>query len=316
MKSGQKKYRLLTRSDLDGLICAVLMKHLDLVSHIELLDHPSVMQEGGFQVSDEDISTNLPYVEGIHLAFDHHVSETLRNKENPRHIIDPNAPSAARVIYEYYGGKRAFPDLFDDMMVAVDKADSGNFNKEEILYPRQWALLNFLVDKRTGIEEWGKFALSEERFKLNLIDWIGKMTIQELMAVPDVRQRADIYFQYEDLYKEQLISAAAIHQNIITLDFRNQKSMYPGNRFVVYALYPDCNVSILIRLEPDREKTTFSVGKSIINTSSTANVGQLMLEYGGGGHKAAGACHVDNAVADRVLAQLIEKLTDTTAASH
>ena len=312
----EKKYRLLTRSDLDGLICAVLMKQLDLVSQVQLLDHPSVMQEGTFHVSEDDISTNLPYVSGIHLAFDHHVSEILRNKKNAHHIIDPNAPSAARVIYEYYGGKDTFPDFFDDMMAAVDKADSGDFSREEVLHPTGWALLNFLVDKRTGIEEWGKFAISEETFKLNLIDWIGRMPITEIMGIPDVRQRAAIYFQYADVYKDQLASAAAIHNNIIALDFRNRGPIYPGNRFVVYALYPACNISILIRREPDNEKTTFSVGKSIINTTSTANIGQLMLEYDGGGHKAAGACHVDNAVADRVLAELIESLTDTTSAGH
>lgn len=306
-----QKYRLLTRSDLDGLICAVLLRHLDMIGQIVLIDHPSVMQEGQVEVRGTDIIANLPYVPGAWLAFDHHLSETLRNKENPRHIIDPDAPSAARVIYEYYGGKSRFSDFFDDIMAAVDKADAGRFSRQDILYPTGWVLLNFLVDKRTGIEDWGKFAISEEQFKLCLIDWIGRMPIDEIMQMPDVSQRAELYFHYEAKYKSQLTSSAIIHHNIVILDCRSQQWVYPGNRFIVYALYPQCNVSIQVKHEPETGKTTFSVGKSIINKTSDANIGQLMLRYGGGGHRAAGACHVDEADAEKVLAEIIEVLTDT-----
>ncbi|MBS3808711.1 MAG: exopolyphosphatase [Desulfobacterales bacterium] len=306
-----KKYRLLTRSDLDGLICAVLMRHLDMVEQIVLIDHPSTMQEGLVKVSETDIITNLPYVDGAHLAFDHHLSETLRNRKNPAHIIDPDAPSAARVIYEYYGGKTRFPEFFDDIMEAVDKADSGSFSRREILNPTGWTLLNFLVDKRTGIEEWGKFAISEKQFKLNLIDWIGKMPVDEILQFPDVAQRAEVYFQYEKKYKKQLETSAVVNRNIIILDCRSVQQVYPGNRFIVYALYPQCNVSIQIKQEPEEGKITFSVGKSIINTTSDANIGQLMLQYGGGGHRAAGACHVPVGQAGKVLAEIIEALSDS-----
>lgn len=313
MMDAQKKYRLLTRSDLDGLVCAVLMKHLELVDELVLIDSPSVMQTGEMTVEPNDITTNLPYVPGVHLAFDHHVSEMLRNEEAPGHIIDPDAPSAARVIYEYYGGKRRFPDFFDDIMAAVDKADSGSFSRKEILFPDRWALLNFLVDKRTGIEDWGKFAVDELQFKLRLIDWMLTMPIEEIMELPDVRHRAEIYFQYEQLYRQQIEAAANIYDNIVVLDFRHGDRIYPGNRFLIYALYPQCNLSILIRREPDRNRTTFSVGKSIVNTTSDANIGKLMLEYGGGGHRAAGACHVEDAAGDRVMQEILEKLQDRQA---
>jgi len=308
------KYRLLTRSDLDGLVCAVLMKYIDMVDEIKLIDHPSSMQERTVEVRDTDITTNLPYVPGVHLAIDHHVSELMRNKKNEHHIIDPDAPSAARVVYNYYGGKSRFPDLFDEMMAGVDQADSGQFTKEEILNPKGWALLNFLVDQRTGIEDFGNYLISEEQFKLNIIDYCSRMKIDEILELPEVRERSAVYFEYEDKYKQQLQTAATIHNNIVVLDFRHQEIQYPvkypGNRFIVYALFPQCNISILLRTDPENNKTIFSVGKSIINRSSNVNIGEIMLSYGGGGHRAAGACHMDNKDADEAFKELLSLLDD------
>lgn len=304
-------YRLLTRSDLDGLACAVLMKHLNMVDEIVLVDHPSIMQNRSIPVSDRDITTNLPYVKGVHLAIDHHVSETLRNPADPRHIIDPDAPSAARVVYDHFGGREKFSPLFDEMMAEVDKADSGKFSKDEILHPRRWALLNFLVDQRTGIEDWGKYRIGERRFKMGLIGYCGRLSIDDILRIEDVRQRAETYFAYEDRYREQVRTAAFVHKNIVIQDFRYQERIFPGNRFIVYALFPRCNLSILIRRDKKtKDIITFSVGKSILNPSSTANIGELMLSYGGGGHRAAGACHVAEQEADGVLSQLVQQLAD------
>ena len=310
MNQTKKKYRLLTRGDLDGLICAVLVKYLDIVDDIQLIDHPSQMQAHEIEVTDRDITTNLPYVPGVHLAIDHHLSETLRNRKDPQHVINPDAPSAARVVYNYYGGRKTFPAFFDEMMTAVDKADSGQFSREEILNPEGWPLLNFLVDQRTGIEAWGEFRISEEQFKLDLIDYCMKMRIHEILEVPDVKERTEVYFTYEKQYKEQLKARATMVANIVVLDFRDQPAIYPGNRFIVYALFPECNISVLIRRDTDKDQMTFSVGKSIINPTSTKNIGKIMLHYGGGGHRAAGACHVPPEQADTVYRELIAALTD------
>ena len=305
------KYRLLTRGDLDGLVCAVLMKHLGIVDEIKLVDHPSDMQLGNVKVTDRDISTNLPYVEGVHLAIDHHFSEAKRNKKNEKHIIDPDAPSAARVVYNYYGGKEKFPDLFDDMMKWVDIADSGQFSTDDILKPKRWALLNFLLDQRSGVDNWGSFRISEDQLKFDLIDYCGKMTIDEIIALPDVRERSEVYFKYEEKYKQQLEKYATIHDNIVVLDLRKEETRYPGNRFLIYALYTQCNVSVLVRLDKESGKTIFSVGKSIINRTSTVNIGEIMLAHGGGGHRAAGACHQDDPVAaERVFKEIIVALRD------
>jgi hypothetical protein len=269
------------------------------------------MQEGTITIGASDISTNLPFVQGVHLAIDHHVSESIRNAENPKHIIDPNAPSAARVVFNYFGGEKRFPGFFEEMMDAVDKADSGQFSQDEILHPQGWALLNFLVDKRTNLEPWGKYRISEEQFKLDLIDYCGSLTIEKILAVSDIKERADIYFTYEDHYKKLLNDSATVYHNIAILDFREQKTIYPGNRFIVYGLFPQCNVSILIRTDFEKNKTIFSVGKSILNRTSEVNIGELMLSNGGGGHRSAGACHVDNHLADGVFGALLEKLRDT-----
>lgn len=299
------KYRLLTRSDLDGLICAVLIKYLDLVDEILLVDHPGQMQAREIAVTNRDITTNLPYVPGVHLAIDHHFSEAVRNEKNPRHIIDSEAPSAARVVYDYYGGKEKFPAFFDEMMAAVDKADSGQFSRDEILHPDGWPLLNFLVDQRTGIEQWGTFRITEEQFKLDLIDYCMQLPIQEILKIADVKERVDVYFTYERQYKAQIEAAATVVDNIVVLDFRDQEQIYPGNRFIVYALFPDCNVSILIRRDSDNNRFTFSVGKSIINQTSAVNIGEVMLGYGGGGHRAAGACQVEPGRVEQTYQELI-----------
>ena len=308
------KYRLLTRGDLDGLVCAVLMKHLDLVAEILLVDHPSDMQQGKVAVSDHDISTNLPYVEGVHLAIDHHFSEAMRNRKHDRHVLDPDAPSAARVVYNHYGGKARFPDRFDDMMTWVDIADSGQFSPEDILQPRGWALLNFLVDQRTNIEKWGDFRIPEIPFKLDLIDRCGTMTIDEILALPDVRERVEVYFKYAEAYRNQIQTAASIHGNIVVLDFRKTEIRYPGNRFLIYALYPQCNISLLLRRDAETGQTTFSVGKSIINRTSSVNVGEIMLSCGGGGHRAAGACHQDDPeAAEKLFQKLLVALKEDPA---
>ncbi len=303
-----KQFRLLTRSDLDGLVCAVLLKHLNLTDEIVLIDSPGSVSAGKVDVKPDDIIANLPYVPGAHLCFDHHVSETIRNRPAPGYIIDPDAPSAARVVYEYYGGKNTFPEFFDDIMAAVDKADSGDFSQRDILYPSGWPLLNFLVDKRTRIEEWGKFAITETDFKIQLIDLMGTMGINEIMKTADVRHRSDIYFQYEDKYKRLLTDTVEIYDNIAVFDLRKCRRIYPGNRFVIYALYPACNVSIQIKQEKDDRVITFSVGKSIINRTSNVNIGELMFAYGGGGHRAAGACHVKNEDAGRVFKEILDQL--------
>ncbi|HEX7640733.1 MAG TPA: exopolyphosphatase [Burkholderiaceae bacterium] len=308
MAVGAKKYRLITRSDFDGLVCAVLLKHLELIDEIKFV-HPKDMQDGKVEVNDQDLTTNLPYVPGVHLAFDHHLSETRRNTgERPNHIIDPDAPSAARVVYDYYGGAKAFPAEWNDMMAAVDKGDSARFNRNEILHPENWDLLNFLMDARTGLGRFREFRISNYNLMMDLIDYCRDHTIEQIMQLPDVKERVELYFEHEPQFKEQLKRCAAVQGNLVVLDLRKEETIYAGNRFMIYALFPDTNISIHVLWGLKNQNTVFATGKSILNRTSKTNIGELMLAYGGGGHENAGTCQVDNDKAEAVLKELIAKI--------
>lgn len=302
-----QKYRLVTRSDFDGLVCAVLLKHLDLIDDIKFV-HPKDMQDGSVDISDRDISTNLPFVEGVYLAFDHHLSETLRNEKRDNHIIDPDAPSAARVVWKHYGGHNAFPEAWDEMMEAVDKGDSAQFTPDEVLNPTGWPLLNFLMDARTGLGRFREFRISNYNLMMDLINYCKSHTIAQILDLPDVRERVDLYFEQEKKFKDQISRCATVHGNLVVLDLRNEENIWAGNRFVIYAMYPQCNISIHVLWGLQKQNTVFATGKSIFDRSSNTNVGELMLGYGGGGHQAAGTCQVENDQSDRVLQELISRI--------
>ena len=306
--SAESKYRLITRSDFDGLVCAVLLKHLNLIDDIKFV-HPKDMQDGKVEVNEKDITTNLPYVHGVHLAFDHHFSETLRNLgERTNHIIHPEAPSAARVVYDHYGGHSAFPADWDEMMAAVDKGDAAQFNREEVLNPDKWDLLNFLMDARTGLGRFREFRISNYNLMMDLIDYCRNHRIEQIMELPDVKERVEIYQEHAAKCKEQIERCSQIHGNLVVLDLRNEEVIFAGNRFVIYAMYPDINISIHVLWGLKQQNTVFATGKSILNRSSKTNIGSLMLEYGGGGHENAGTCQVDNDKAEQILATLTQRI--------
>lgn len=301
-------YRLVTRSDFDGLVCAMLLKELQLIDDIKFV-HPKDMQDGKIAISDRDITTNLPYVEGVHLAFDHHSSETLRVGKRDNHVIDPKAPSAARVVYDYYGGKERFPRISEDMMEAVDRGDSANFSKDQVLDPRGWDLMNFIMDARTGLGRFREFRISNYQLMMELIDYCLHHSVDEVLALPDVKERTDLYFEQQAKFEEQVKRCASVYANLVVLDLRDEDTIWAGNRFIVYALFPETNISMHVMWGFRQQNTVFAVGKSIFDKSSSTDVGELMLEYGGGGHAAAGTCQVDNAKAEQVREELIERIT-------
>lgn len=302
------RYRLVTRSDFDGLVCGVLLKELDLIDDI-LFVHPKDMQDGKIEVTSRDISTNLPYAPAVHLAFDHHHSEVLRVGKPDNYICDPKAPSAARVVYDYYGGKEKFPNVRDDMMVAVDQGDSAQYQKEDVLDPKGWALLNFLMDARTGLGRFRQFRISNYDLMMDLIDACRKHSIDEILELPDVKERVELYMDHQDRFKAQIERCATVHQNLVVLDLRNEETIWAGNRFMIYAMYPQCNISVHVLWGKQKQNTVFAVGKSIFDRSSRTDIGELMLTFGGGGHVAAGTCQVDNDKAEATLDELIDIIT-------
>lgn len=303
------KYRLITRSDMDGLVCAVLLKELGLLGEI-VFQHPKDMQDGKVFVTDRDIITNLPYVPGCGMCFDHHASEAVRNdgRQPENYILQPQARSAARVVYDHYGGKARFRRISDAMMEAVDKADSAGFSMEDVLEPQGWELLSFLMDARTGLGRFREFRVSNYQLMMMLIDCCRDMPIEDILALPDVKERVDLFFAQHTQFRAQIARVAQVHGKLVVLDLRDEEIIHAGNRFVVYAMYPQCDISMHVMWGREKANTVYTVGKSIFDRGNRLDVGVLMLQHGGGGHTAAGTCQGPNETADALKQQLIGQL--------
>ena len=309
-----EKYRLVTRSDFDGLVCGTLLRELDLIDEIKFV-HPKDMQDGIVPITERDIVTNLPYSGQSHIAFDHHASEIARKggETYANHVIDPDAPSAARVVYNYYGGAEAFPRVSPELMEAVDKADSAQFARNEILDPQGWVLLNFLMDARTGLGRFRQFRISNYELMMQLIERCRDHTIEQVLALPDVKERVDLYNEHREQFAAQLRRCTSVHRKLALIDLRDEEVIYAGNRFAVYAMFPNCDVSAHVLWGMKQQNTVFAIGKSILDRGSPVDVGALCLSYGGGGHHAAGTCQVSNDRAETVKAELIEVLSGMPA---
>ncbi len=304
--------RLVTRSDFDGLACAMMLKELDMIDEIKFV-HPKDVQDGKIELSKDDITTNLPYDPRVGMAFDHHESEVDRLKAvetGGKLIIDENAKSAARVVYDYFGGKERFPNISDDLMAAVDKGDSADFTIDEILEPKGWVLLHYLMDARTGLGRFHDFRISNYELMMELITYCLKHDIDEILELPDVKERVDLYFEQSELFKAQLQRIAKLHDKVVVLDLRNEEIIYAGNRFMIYALYPEAQISIHVAWGFRKQNTAVMIGKSIVNKASNADIGELCLQYGGGGHHNAGTCQLDNDTVDEQLPEIIRALNE------
>lgn len=302
--------RLVTRSDFDGLVCAMLLKELNMIDEIKFV-HPKDVQDGKVELSENDITTNLPFDKRVGLAFDHHESELIRNKKEEyegKYIIDGDAKSAARVVYDYYGGAKVFTQVSDEIMWAVDKGDSADFTEEEILHPDGWVLMNFLMDARTGLGRFHNFRISNYDLMMELITYCVSHTIEEVLQLPDVKERVDLYFEQQELFKAQLNRITKIDGKVAIIDLRNEDTIYAGNRFMVYAMHPETELSVHVAWGFRKQNTAVMIGKSIINRNSKFNIGELCLSYGGGGHANAGTCQLDNDKIDAELPIIIDKL--------
>ncbi len=303
-----EKYRLITRSDFDGLVCAMILKELDMIDDIKFV-HPKDMQDGLIEVTDKDISTNLPYVKGIYLSFDHHQSEVTRaTKIMPNHIINPEAKSAAHVVYDYYNNGHNLKKISKEILDAVDKGDSAQFTMEEILHPTGWVLLNYIMDARTGLGRFRNFRISNYQLMLELIDYCLNHSIDEILQLPDVAERVDMYFKQQEQFKAQLEKVHKMVGDVVVLYLKDEDIIYTGNRFMVYAMYPQAKISVHVMWGFRKQNTAITIGKSIVNRSSDVNIGDICLEYGGGGHKNAGTCQIDNDKVEEILPQILEKL--------
>ncbi|WP_426560567.1 exopolyphosphatase [Angustibacter sp. McL0619] len=297
-----RKYRLVTRSDFDGLVCAVLLRALDLIDDITFV-HPKDVQDGLVEVTDGDILTNLPYAAAAHIVFDHHHSETLRNAgHRANHVIDADAPSAARVVYDFYGGAEVFPNISEELMRGVDQADSAQYDLDDILNPTDWTLLNFLMDSRTGLGRFRDFRISNYQLMMQLIDEVlHQDSVEQILATPDVAERVELFNEQTEKFVEQLRRVSTVMGDLVVVDLRDEEVIHAGNRFMVYALFPQCRVSAHVIWGRNKQNTVLALGKSILDRTSPVDLGAICLENGGGGHHAAGTCQVGHDVADHVL---------------
>ena len=310
MEATAAKRRLVTRSDFDGLACAMMLRDLDLVDEIKFV-HPKDVQDGKIELTKSDITTNLPYDPRVGLAFDHHESEMDRLKAvetGGKLIIDPNARSAARVVYDYYGGKKTFKKISDELMAAVDKGDSADFTVDEILNPKGWVLLHYLMDARTGLGRFHQFRISNYDLMMELIQYCMDHSIDEILQLPDVKERVDLYFEQAEQFVAQLKRIAKVYDKVVVLDLRNEEVIHAGNRFMIYALYPETQISVHVAWGFRKQNTAVMIGKSIVNKASNVDIGELCLKYGGGGHHNAGTCQLDNDVVDKQLPDIIAAL--------
>ena len=305
-----EKYRLVTRADFDGLVCAVLLQEMGLIDEV-IFAHPKDMQDGKIAITSRDITTNLPYVPGAHLVFDHHEAETVASsgRRGENHIIDASAPSSARLIYNHYGGKATFARVTDEMMAAVDQADVAQYSREDIVDPQRWVLLNYLMDSRTGLGRFREFRISNYTLMMNLIQYCRDHSIEEILQLPDVQERVALYREHAPKAREQLQRCAIRIGRLVVLDLRDEEVIWATNRYTIYALFPDCNLSIHVVWGLQKQNTVFFVGKSILDRSSQAHVGNLMLELGGRGNANVGTCQLPNDKADVLLQTLVQRIT-------
>ncbi len=296
--------RLLTRSDFDGICCAVLLKELGLMDEM-IYAHPKDLQDGKIPVDKNDILANVPYVPGCGLWFDHHSSENERLQlEGKFEGCSKSALSAARVICDYYGAEKF--GRFKEMLEYVDRVDSGQLNEYEILSPKGWVLLGFICDPRTGLGYHKGYRISNIAFMNDLVEHIRTKSIEEILALPDARERVQLYLANDQKAREFLCKHSVEKGSVLITDSRGAEEIPPSNRFLIYSLFPGTNISIRMIDGRGKEFVAISVGYSILNRTAKVDVGALMLKYGGGGHKKVGTCQVPYDQADRVLNEIIE----------
>ena len=300
--------RLVTRSDFDGLVCGALLLEAGIVDNWKFA-HPKDLQDGLVEIDKNDCLANVPYVEGCGMWFDHHSSEHERLDLAGKYegLSDSSAPSCARVIYDYYGGKERFPQ-FDDIMIAVDKVDSGNLTIDEIMNPTGWILVGFLMDPRTGLGRWRDFTISNYQLMEKLLVACRENTTEEILAMSDVKERIDVYEEQTAKFKEMVLAHTRTEGNVIISDLRGVDPIYTGNRFMIYSMYPEQNISAWIVSGRGGEGCSAAVGYSILNKTSDVNVGSLMLKYNGGGHKKVGTCQFSNENMETELPKMLEEL--------
>ncbi len=299
--------RLLTRSDFDGLVCGALLKHLGIVDSWTFV-HPKDVQDGLVEVTKNDVLANVPFAEGCGMWFDHHSSELARMGRDNRTLGECRlAPSTARVIYDYYDGDNRLSH-FSELVIDCDKVDSGQLTLEEIRDPSGGVLLGFVMDPRTGLGRFRDFRVSNLELMETLIDKCAELTVKEILELPDVAERVQLYHEQSELYINMIMAATTLYGNVIVTDLRGISPIYAGNRFLLYAIFPNQNVSVWVVDGKNKKNVSLAIGKSVFNRTCKTDIGALCFSYGGGGHRQVGTCQLPYEQADAALENIVEVL--------
>jgi hypothetical protein len=293
--------RLVTRGDLDGLTCAVLITSAEQIDEIALI-HPQDITDKRFGVSHGDILANLPYHPAAALWFDHHLL-TDSNEKPPADFKGGYslAPSAARVVYDYYVGNKPELKKYEELLVETDRLDAAQLTMDDVLNPRDYILLGYTLDPRTGL---GDF----QRYFRQLVQEFKTRPIAEIMQLPEVKDRVEKIRAQDADFREKTRKNSRLDGKVVFTDFRNEQPIPVGNRFIVYTLFPESNVSVRVHWGPQKQSVACAVGHSIFNRTCNVAVGDLMARYGGGGHRGAGTCLLPAASAEQDIKDIIAAL--------
>ncbi len=311
--------RLVTRPDFDGIVCGALITALEDIDSY-LFVEPKFMQDGAVDIRAGDIIANLPYHPACTLWFDHHFTNGAAGFDRP--VVAGRgafrmAPSAARVVYEYYSevpsGSPRYESALEMMRTDrvtvllrdTDKIDGGTLTREDVLHPDGYVLISMTI--------YGKES-AEEPYWRRLIDLIRDRSLAEVLDDPEVRARGERILGLQERLRLQLLERAELRGNVIYLDLRETEDLTDANRFLLYTLFPEGNISMKISRDPQRAHTTaISVGYNIFNTTSTVNVGELLSRHGGGGHRVVGSCRIPDGEAGRAVDEILRHITEPAA---
>ncbi len=291
--------RLVTRGDLDGLTASVLISKMEQVDEI-LLVHPQDITDKKIEIKTGDILANLPFDRRASLWFDHHAHTVM--PEGPYQGAYAVAPSVARVIYNYYASDRL--KCFEHLVTETDRFDSADLTQEDITNPQDVILLGFLIDPRTGMG--GNF---RELFN-SLVERLSMREAKDVLKDQDLRQQTEELRRDDQMFRDFLLAHSQVYDKVVVTDCRDVENAPVGNRFLVYATFPDCNVSLRIQWGPGKKLVALNIGHSIFDRSCTVDVGEICRKYGGGGHRGAGGCVLRPMAANlaiKIVTQMLRK---------
>jgi hypothetical protein len=293
--------RLVTRPDLDGLTCAVILSHCETVDSFEFV-HPQQIRDRQVDVGKDDILANVPYHPSCGMWFDNHL---LTDSEStpPQDFRGRygQAPSAAHLVYEHYAPGHPELSRYEELVRETDRLDSAQLDMNDVLSPEGWTLLGFTLDPKSGLGD-------VKEYFLDLLPAVRTKPIQEVLDLPSVRERARRLREQDRRFREVAVAHSRLDEAVVVTDFRSVDPLPVGNRFLIYTVFPEATVSLRIQRGRAPETISVSVGRSIFNRASRANIGILMSLYGGGGQPGAGACVLPADTADAKIAEIVTAL--------